>query len=144
MIHVLAFRLMTAKACIPTLTGLTHASQQAATQTAHLMEIIMQQTPRHGHTTGADMHRVRTLEEVEYLIKESEVLTGQPGRTFVIASADQLRYRVEWHELYLKIDRLNEDQDVVSTQFMTPLQFATHSLTEALKLGQLLTPAEFN
>lgn len=104
----------------------------------------MQQTPRHGHTTGADMHRVRTLEEVEYLIKESEVLTGRPGRTFVIASADQLRYRVEWHELYLKIDRLNEDQNVVSTQFMTPLQFATHSLTEALKLGQLLTPAEFN
>ncbi|MGQ0597163.1 hypothetical protein [Aquabacterium sp.] len=104
----------------------------------------MQPTPRHSQASDAGMHRVRTLEEVEYLIKESEVITGQPGRTFVIASADQLRYRVEWHELYLKIERLNEHQDVVSTQFMTPLQFATHSLTEALKLGQLLTPAEFN
>lgn len=104
----------------------------------------MQPTPRQSRAPTPDMHRVRTLEEVEYLIKESEVITGHPGRTFVIASADHLRYRVQWHELYLKVERLNDQQEVVNTQFMTPMQFATHSLTEAIKLGQLLTPAQFN
>lgn len=38
---------------------------------------------------------VRAPEDIEFLVKESEVLTGKPGRTFVIAGADRLSYRVQ-------------------------------------------------
>ena len=31
---------------------------------------------------------VQAAEDIEFLVKESEVLTGQAGRTFVIAGAD--------------------------------------------------------
>ena len=43
------------------------------------------------------MLAVRSTEDIEYLVKESEVLTGLPGRTFVIAGADRLTYRLLWH-----------------------------------------------
>jgi len=33
---------------------------------------------------------VQAPEDIEYLVKESEVLTGRSGRTFVIAGADRL------------------------------------------------------
>ena len=33
---------------------------------------------------------VRALDDIEYLVKESEVVTGQAGRAFVIAGADRL------------------------------------------------------
>ena len=37
---------------------------------------------------------VRSLDEFEHLVKESEVLTGAPGRTFVVAGADRPAYQV--------------------------------------------------
>jgi hypothetical protein len=42
---------------------------------------------------------VQAPEDIEYLVKESEVLTGRSGRTFVIAGADRLVYRVHWQPL---------------------------------------------
>jgi hypothetical protein len=42
---------------------------------------------------------VQAPEDIEYLVKESEVLTGRSGRTFVIAGADRLVYRVHWQLL---------------------------------------------
>ena len=50
---------------------------------------------------------VRSLDEFEHLVKESEVLTGRAGRTFVIAGADWLAYRVHWHPIGLKVERLD-------------------------------------
>ena len=43
------------------------------------------------------MLAVRSTEDIEFLVKESEVLTGLPGRRFVIAGADRLTYRLLWH-----------------------------------------------
>ncbi len=42
---------------------------------------------------------VQAPEDIEYLVKESEVLTGRSGRTFVIAGADRLVSRVHWQPL---------------------------------------------
>jgi len=36
---------------------------------------------------------VQAPEDIEYLVKESEVLTGRSGRTFVIAGADRSALR---------------------------------------------------
>lgn len=83
---------------------------------------------------------VQAPEDIEYLVKESEVLTGRSGRTFVIAGADWLAYRVHWHPIGLKVERLDEEGRVLSTQHLLPREFLGHSLIEALAVGQLFTP----
>ena len=83
---------------------------------------------------------VQAPEDIEYLVKESEVLTGRSGRTFVIAGADWLAYRVHWHPIGLKVERLVVEGRVLSTQHLLPWEFLGHSLIEALAAGQLFTP----
>ena len=83
---------------------------------------------------------VQAPEDIEFLVKESEVLTGQAGRTFVIAGADWLAYRVHWHPIGLKVERLDVEGRVLSTQHLLPREFFRHSLIEALAAGQLFTP----
>lgn len=82
---------------------------------------------------------VQAPEDIEYLVKESEVLTGRSGRTFVIAGADWLAYRVHWHPIGLKVERLDVEGRVLSTQHLLPREFVGHSLIEALAVGQLFT-----
>ena len=83
---------------------------------------------------------VHAPEDIEFLVKESEVLTGRTGRTFVIAGADWLAYRVHWHPIGLKVERLDVEGRVLSTQHLLPREFFGHSLIEALAAGQLFTP----
>jgi hypothetical protein len=83
---------------------------------------------------------VQAPEDIEFLVKESEVLTGRAGRTFVIVGADWLAYRVHWHPIGLKVERLDEEGRVLSTQHLLPREFLEHSLIEALAAGQLFTP----
>ena len=83
---------------------------------------------------------VQAAEDIEFLVKESEVLTGQAGRTFVIAGADWLAYRVHWHPIGLKVERLDAEGRILSAQHLLPREFFRHSLIEALAAGQLFTP----
>ncbi len=87
-----------------------------------------------------DMTRVSGLAEIEYLVKESEVLTGQAGRIFVIVGAEKLTYRVHWHPVIIDIERLSATGEVVDTQHQPPHVFASHSVVEALMAGLLYTP----
>ena len=50
---------------------------------------------------------VRSLDELEHLVKESEVLTGAPGRTFVVAGADRPAYQVHADVAGFQIARLD-------------------------------------
>ena len=83
---------------------------------------------------------VRAPEDLEYLVKESEIVTGRPGRTFVIAGADRLAYRLQWHALGFQVERLDAHGRVVSTQHLQVWEFLEHSLVEAQAAGQLFTP----
>ena len=83
---------------------------------------------------------VQAPKDIEFLVKESEVLTGRAGRTFVIAGADWLAYRVHWHPIGLKVERLDAEGRVLSAQHLLPREFFGHSLMEALAAGQLFTP----
>jgi hypothetical protein len=67
----------------------------------------------HAHPTARrrPCFPVRALDDIEYLVKESEVVTGQAGRAFVIAGADRLIYRVHWHPLGFKVERLDVHGD---------------------------------
>lgn len=93
-------------------------------------------------TLGPDaMLRVTAAAELEYLVKESEVVTGKPGRDFVISGADRLVYRVQWHPIGCKVQRVDARGEAMSTHFVLHPHFQAHSLGEALRAGQLYTPA---
>ena len=94
----------------------------------------------HAHESAA-LLRVSGTADIEYLVKESEVLTGRPGRQFVIAGADRLVYRIYWHPIGCKVQRLNEAERVISTHFVLHMELQGHSLGAAVRAGQLYTPA---
>jgi hypothetical protein len=85
--------------------------------------------------------QVCTRAEIEYLVKESEVVTGNPGRKFVIFGADRLIYRIAWHPNGYHVERLDESDNPTGTTYLLPAQFSAHGLGEALSRGQLFTPA---
>ena len=97
----------------------------------------------HPQSAAADpqLVAVSSPEDIEFLVKESEVLTGLPGRTFVIAGADWLIYRVQWHSMGFKVERLDAQGRTLSSQHLPPWEFIDHSLVEALAVGQLFTPS---
>ena len=72
-------------------------------------------------------------------MKESEVLTGQAGRGFVIAGADRLIYRVHWHPIGLTVERLDVRGEVLDSRHLLPWEFEDHGLAQALACGQLFT-----
>ena len=85
--------------------------------------------------------QVCTPADIEYLVKESEVVTGNPGRKFVIFGADRLIYRIAWHPNGYHVERLDESDNPTGTMCLLPAQFSAHGLGEALSRGQLFTPA---
>ena len=89
---------------------------------------------------GPPLLIVQAPEDIEFLVKESEILTGRAGRTFVISGADWLAYRVHWHPLGLKVERLDAEGRVLDTQHLLLWEFLEHSLMEAQAAGQLFTP----
>lgn len=96
-------------------------------------------TAEHRQRTDRPMLLVANTEDIEYLVKECEVLTGHAGRTFVIAGAERLAYRLQWHPLGCKVQRLGDHDEALSTQFLLAPEFQDHSLCEALRAGQLYT-----
>lgn len=86
------------------------------------------------------MIAVHAAEDIEFLVKESEVITGRPGRQFVIASADRLAYRIQSCPIGFKIERLDHEDNPTCTLTLRPGEFHLHSLGEALRAGQLCTP----
>ena len=89
---------------------------------------------------AAPMQPVLRIEDLEFLVKEREVLTGHPGRAFVISGADCLVYRVHWNLGGLRVERLDTDGRVLNVQQLPTWEFPEHSLFEALVAGQLFTP----
>ena len=85
--------------------------------------------------------QVCTPADIEYLVKESEVVTGNPGRKFLIFGADRLVYRIAWHSNGYHVERLDESDNPTSTMYLLPAQFSAHGLGDALSRGQLFTPA---
>lgn len=86
--------------------------------------------------------QVRTPADIEYLVKESEVITGNPGRKFVIGGADdRIAYRIAWHPTGYHVERLDKSGNPSGTLYLLPAQLSAHGLGEALARGQLFTPA---
>lgn len=84
---------------------------------------------------------VGRIEDLEFLVKESEVLTGRSGRRFVIASADRLHYQVHWRSPALVIERVDQRGGVCDRQFLLPWEFEHHPLGQAMNSRQLFATA---
>jgi len=84
--------------------------------------------------------QVCTPADIEYLVKESEVVTGNPGRKFVIYGADRLIYRIAWHPNGYHVEHLDESDNPKGTMYLLPAQFSAHGLGKAVSRGQLFTP----
>lgn len=80
---------------------------------------------------------VRSPDELAFLVKESEILTGRRGREFVVAGADRLAYRVHADAAGFHIARV----DAASAQALlaTAPELAAHTLGQAMAGGQLFT-----
>ena len=89
----------------------------------------------------AGLIQVCTPADLEFLVKESEVATGNPGRKFVICGADRLAYRVAWHANGYHVERLDQGDHPTSALYLLPAQLSAHGLGAALSRGQLFTPA---
>ncbi len=98
-------------------------------------EIVERRSPFGG------LIEVCTPADIEYLVKESEIVTGNPGRKFVICGADRLIYRIVWQPNGYHVERLDESDNPTSTMYLLPAQFGAHGLGDALSRGQLFTPA---
>lgn len=84
---------------------------------------------------------VGRIEDLEFLVKESEVLTGRSGRRFVIASADRLYYQVHWRSPTLVIERVDRRGAVCDRQVLLPWEFEHHPLAHAMDSRQLFATA---
>ncbi|MCD9026753.1 hypothetical protein LDO26_00800 [Luteimonas sp. BDR2-5] len=83
---------------------------------------------------------VRTPEQLDHYLRESELITGHARRTFVIVGADRLRYQIHWIAQGCRIDRLDDQGNVVNTAVVACDEFLAHPLIDALRYGQLYTP----
>jgi hypothetical protein len=80
---------------------------------------------------------VRSVGEFEHLVKESEVLTGNAGRTFVVAGVDRPAYQVHADAAGFQIARL--DGAVPHQWLATAPELASHPIGHALACGLLYT-----
>lgn len=94
---------------------------------------------------NADTHSESTLtlfavgsvDDIEGLVKESEVVTGKATRTFVVAGADRLFYELTQYKKGYRLQRLDVSGTVLHTQLLLTFELMEHSLLEALRAGQL-------
>jgi hypothetical protein len=80
---------------------------------------------------------VCSIDDIESLVKESEVVTGLACRTFVVAGADRLFYQLSQHRKGFQLLRLDLGGRVLHSEHLLMFELLEHSLHEALQAGQL-------
>jgi hypothetical protein len=83
--------------------------------------------------------RVRSVFDVEDLVKTSEIVTGRAGREFVIASADRIRYLVRVVPTGFDVARLTDGGRSIRREHVRKEAFLQHSLGVAASNGCLFT-----
>jgi hypothetical protein len=82
---------------------------------------------------------VHSLSDLEWLVKESEMLRNAPGRTFVVAGADRPAFRVRLADADFEIVRI--DHGPCEVLRASPHELIHHTLGNALACGLLFTEA---
>ena len=85
--------------------------------------------------------QVRHPNDIEFLVKEAEVVTGVPGRIFVVAGAERLTYRVRSRTNGYEVERLDPACNASGqAMYLLPEMMIEHGLGRAMRMGCLFTP----
>ena len=84
---------------------------------------------------------VRTLNDLDWLVKENEIMTGESGREFVVAGADRPAYRVKFDLAGYQIQRVDDEKQTAMPLHATAPELIRHALGNALASGLLYTAA---
>ena len=89
----------------------------------------------------ANLLPVPNLHAVRERLDESQRLTGDRARRFVIAGADRIAYQLCFRQNRVTLLRIDDQGGVMHTARLQPAQVPKHNLFEAMRCGQLFTPA---
>jgi len=88
-----------------------------------------------------DLVPVRSIGDLDWMVKESELITGTPGREFVVAGADRPAFHVQIDAVGYQIVRVDQDDASSTPMRATTRELANHTLGNALLCGLLYTTA---
>ncbi|MBK8335087.1 MAG: hypothetical protein IPL03_00240 [Sterolibacteriaceae bacterium] len=83
---------------------------------------------------------VREDSEIAFLVKEAEIVTGKPGRQFVVAGAARQVYRVAVASFVFEVTPLDGGNEPIFTDAVAIEALGQHRLGAAMQSGQLFTP----
>jgi len=86
-----------------------------------------------------DLVPVRSLDDLNYMVKESEILTGKPGRDFVVVGVDRPAFNVQLNPLGFQVMRIDADATLQQHTCATASELVNHTLGNALLCGLLYT-----
>ena len=88
-----------------------------------------------------DLLPVRSLNDLDWFVKESEIITGNPGREFIVAGADRPTFRIHLDHVGYQIARVDRGEQAAAPVCATAPELVHHALGDALARGQLFTTA---
>jgi len=88
-----------------------------------------------------DLLPVRSLNDLDWFVKESEIITGNPGREFVVADAYRPTFRIHLDHVGYQIARVARGDQAATPVCATAPELVQHVLGDALTRGQLFTTA---
>ena len=94
-----------------------------------------------GSVSVRNLRLVRSLNDLDWLVKESEIITGNPGREFIVAGADHPTFRVHLVHRGYQIARLGLGEEAATDVCATAAELVDHAVGDALVRGQLYTSA---
>lgn len=93
-----------------------------------------------GRATACGLVAVREADDIAFLVKEAEIVTGKPGRQFVVAGPERRDYRVALESFVFEVTPLDHGNEATLTDLVMVEDLGQHRLGAALQSGQLFTP----
>lgn len=90
-------------------------------------------------TALKDLVPVRSPDDLDWYVKESEMITGKRGREFVVAGADRPAFRVHLDEGGYEIVRVDQADGPNEGTRATRLELPRHAVGNAMLCGLLYT-----
>jgi hypothetical protein len=86
-----------------------------------------------------DLLPVRSVDDLDWYVKESEIVSGAPGREFIVAGADRPAFRVRIDHAGYEILRIDLDNAPHPPTLASAAELIHHTVGEALACGLLYT-----
>jgi hypothetical protein len=82
---------------------------------------------------------VQSVSDLAWLVKESELLTGRPGRWFIVAGGDRPAYEVRLDASGFEVLRVDMDPLGTAPTHSSKPDFPQHPVADAMACGRLYT-----